>query len=120
MIEVLNQIWEVLQHPLVILIWMHFIADFVFQTDKVAINKSKCNKTLLWHVSLYSIPFFWFGGAFAVTNAIAHFLTDFVTARATSWLWQNEQRHWFFVVVGFDQAIHVTTLFVTYSLMIGF
>ena len=120
MIETLNTIWELLQHPVVILIWMHFIADFVFQTDSMAKNKSSSNKWLTLHVSIYTLPFFWFGGAFAVTNGIAHFITDYFSSRATSYLWQKEQRHWFFVVVGLDQAIHITTLFVTYGLLIGF
>lgn len=119
MLEILNEIWFWLQHPLVILIWMHFIADFVFQSNKVAIAKSKCNKTLLLHVIIYSVPFIWFGGLFALINGIAHFITDYFTSRATSWLYQKEERHWFFVVVGFDQAIHLTTLFVTYMILIG-
>jgi membrane-bound metal-dependent hydrolase YbcI (DUF457 family) len=93
---------------------MHFVADFIFQSDTVAKGKSTSNQILAWHVSLYAIPFFWFGWKFAVLNAVLHFITDWFTSRATSWLWQREQRHWFFVTIGFDQAIHMSCLFGTY------
>ena len=42
---------------LLILVWMHFVADFVFQTDKIAINKSSDNAILAFHVTAYSLPF---------------------------------------------------------------
>lgn len=99
---------------LLVLVWMHFFADFICQTDYLAINKSKDSLVLAIHVAIYSIPFFWFGWKFAVINALMHFATDFVTSRVTSYLWKHEQRHWFFVVIGLDQAIHMTCLFGTY------
>ena len=105
---------------IVILIWMHFIADFVLQSDKMANSKSSSNKWLLIHVSIYTLPFFWFGWQFAVINGVAHFMTDFVTARATSYLWKKEERHWFFVVIGLDQALHMTALMLSYHYLIGF
>lgn len=91
-------------------VWMHFVADFILQSDKMAINKSKSNGWLLLHVGVYSLPFFWFGVKFVLVQAAAHFTTDWVTSRATSWLWKREERHWFFVVIGLDQAIHLTCL----------
>ena len=119
MIDTLILIWEHLQHPLVAIIWLHFFADFILQTDYVAINKSKNSKILLQHVTIYSIPFLWFGWQFALINGVLHFVTDYITSRTAGWFWQREQRHWFFVTIGFDQAIHLTTLFVTYSILIG-
>jgi len=120
MIELLNEIWELLQHPVVMLIWIHFVADFILQSDMMATKKSSSNKWLGLHILAYSIPWFYFGWLFAVINAVAHFCTDYITSRITSRLYKAGKTHWFFVVIGFDQAVHLTTLFVTYSLMIGF
>jgi len=102
-----------------VLVWLHFVADFLLQTDKVAINKSKRNDILALHVSLYILPFIWLGWQFVIVNQIAHFATDWVTSRTASWCYRNDKRHWFFVTIGFDQAIHLTTLFATYQWLVA-
>lgn len=93
-----------------LVIWMHFFADFILQTDKMAINKSTNWKWLSIHIVVYSLPFFYFGWRYALINAAAHFVTDAITSRCTSYLWKKEKRHWFFVVIGLDQAVHMTCL----------
>lgn len=98
---------------MIVLIWMHFISDFIFQTDMMALNKSKSNKWLTIHIAAYSTPFLIFGWRFALVNAAAHWVTDFITSRITSALWKAEKRHWFFVVIGADQAAHMTVLVLT-------
>lgn len=98
---------------ILLVIWIHFVADFIFQTDKMALNKSTSNKWLLSHVSVYTIPLLWFGWKFALINGAAHFATDFCTSRWTSALWKKQKRHEFFIVIGLDQAIHMTTLILT-------
>lgn len=105
--------------PILVLIWIHFVADFILQTDKIAINKSSSNTTLLKHVVLYSLPFLPFGFVFAITNGILHFLTDWVTSRWTKKLWAQEKRHDFFVVIGLDQAIHMSCLVLTYYWLVA-
>ena len=100
----------------IILVWVHFVADFLLQNDKMAVNKSKSNKWLGIHAGIYTIPFFWWGWKFALVNGAAHFVVDFVTSRGTTWLWQKNERHWFFSLIGLDQAIHITTLLVTLRL----
>ena len=100
------------------LIWMHFVADFILQSDQMAKNKSKSNKWLAVHICVYTMPFFWFGWQFALINGVAHFATDWFTSRATSKLWHNGKVHWFFVMIGFDQAVHLTTLILTYYYLV--
>ena len=103
--------------PFIALIWVHFVADFILQTDYIAINKSKSNWVLSLHVALYMIPMCIFGVTFAIVNAILHFVTDWATSRCTSYLWRHNQRHWFFTVIGLDQAIHMTCLLTTYAML---
>jgi len=101
------------------LVWIHFVADFPLQTDKMAINKSTSNRWLLAHVTCYSLPFLLFGWRFALVTFCLHFVTDYFTSRGTSWLWKHEKRHWFFCLIGFDQAIHLTTLILTYHFLLA-
>lgn len=100
------------------LIWVHWFSDFVLQTDKMAMNKSKSNLWLLFHVVVYTIPFLYFGVLFALINGAAHFLVDYVTSRINSRLWAAKKVHYFFVGVGIDQAIHMTILLYTASILL--
>ena len=54
---------------LLALIWVHFIADFLLQTDKQALGKSSSNKALLSHVLVYTAALFY--GLFMVDLIIA-------------------------------------------------
>jgi len=124
--------------PLVMVLCLlvsHWLADFVAQTDKMAVNKSSSNYWLTVHVVVYTVVIFaatmFFNIVFyylvvtplvalvvlkwSILNGLLHWPTDYVTSRINSLLWKNEQRHWFFVMIGFDQIIHYTCLFVTFS-----
>jgi len=97
-------------------IWViiaHFVGDFVLQTDKMAINKSTSNKWLLIHLGVYTSVLLIFGLKFALVNGILHLVTDYITSRATSYLWKKGDRHNFFVVIGLDQTIHMISLYLT-------
>ena len=45
-----------------------------------------------------------------ILNAVAHFFTDYITSRASSLLFKDNNYHDGFCVVGFDQLIHYITL----------
>ena len=104
---------------IVALVWVHWFADFVFQTDDMAQKKSKSNLWLTAHVAVYTLPFFFFGLKFALINGLAHWCVDWVTSRINSRLWQEKRVHAFFVGVGIDQAIHMTTLMLTYKWLLA-
>jgi hypothetical protein len=104
--------------PLSLLV-AHFVGDFLLQSDWMALNKSKDNLALTVHAAVYSACFLWVSPVtlFAAVVLGQHWLTDYVTSRITSRLWQANQRHWFFVVIGADQLIHYVTLAWTLSLL---
>lgn len=104
-------------HLAIILAWTHFFADFILQSDWMAINKSKRNDVLALHVTLYAMVLCVFGFKYALVNWLLHFATDFTSSRIASYFWRTERRHWFFVTIGVDQAIHLTCLFSTIPLM---
>jgi len=121
-------------YDILLIIWAHFVADFMLQNDKMAQNKSTSNIWLTNHIMVYSAamlgimaPFVYFMDAanshiqllwllvWVVINGALHWITDWCSSRATSYLWQKGDRHNFFVVVGADQAIHLSTMVVTWA-----
>lgn len=103
----------------------HFIGDFVFQTDWMALNKSKRNWPLTVHILVYTAVIFTFGvfilgdvvlGLYwAVINGLIHWGVDWITSRLTSYFWEKKDRHMFFVVIGADQFVHYWFLFATWE-----
>ena len=100
---------------IILILFLHWVGDFVFQSDWMAKNKSKSNRALLIHVAVYCIPLMFFGWKFALINCALHFCVDFLTSRVTSKLWEAKQVHWFFVVIGLDQFIHTACLLLTWA-----
>lgn len=115
------------------IILIHWLADFVFQTDKMARGKSKNWNDLLSHTGTYSfiwfcfVPFYvllnldtyveWTGTLFVLITFIAHTITDYFTSRLNSKLWAKGDVHNFFVSIGFDQVLHYTQLLLTYYIL---
>ncbi len=113
------------------IIVIHWIADFVLQTDKQAKGKSKNwsdllehtnNYSLLWTIigmfyTIISLNTSWNWLLFGLITFIAHTITDYFTSRLNSKLWAKGQTHNFFVSVGFDQTLHYIQLFLTYYLL---
>ncbi len=99
---------------ILILVWLHFVADFMLQSDRIATAKSSDNAVLFFHVTVYSVSFLCFGWKFVLVTWLAHFVTDYVSSRLMLRLYKAGERHWFFVVIGADQALHMTALFGAY------
>lgn len=118
--------------------FIHWIADFVLQSDKQARNKNKSWFYLIEHTLTYSIvwlviSFLWFLChlkvgvsndilvlkclSFWIITFICHTLTDYFTSRLNARLWEQGKVHNFFVSVGFDQFLHYAQLFITYYLL---
>ncbi len=95
----------------VLLLFIHWFADFFCQTDGMALNKSKSFKWLSIHSAVYSAPFFLFGVEYGIFMFITHMIIDGITSRVSAYLWKTEQRHWFFTNIGFDQWIHYVVMF---------
>lgn len=106
---------------------IHWFADFVCQTDEQAKGKSKYWKPLLTHTIIYSTVFsfflllftfdLWLVLNFWLITFFFHTLTDYITSRINSKLWEQKKVHEFFVSVGFDQLLHYIQLFLTYNLL---
>jgi uncharacterized protein DUF3307 len=46
------------------ILFIHFVADFIFQTDYMALNKSKNNLALVTHTIVYTSIFMLFGALY--------------------------------------------------------
>jgi hypothetical protein len=112
-----------------IILFIHWVADFVCQTHWQATNKSKDNEALTWHVIYYSTIWLisctiycmitgnWLMILFPLITFICHWITDYFTSRLNSKLWAKGDVHNFFVSVGFDQFLHFAQLFLTFQLL---
>jgi hypothetical protein len=109
----------------IIIQFIHFIADFLCQSRKMANNKSKSVKWLSIHVFVYSLvtTIFWMVftlnfytliSIFFVTF-LTHWCTDYCTSKLTTYFYGKNDLFAFFSVIGFDQFIHSTTLILTYN-----
>lgn len=107
---------------------LHWLTDFALQTDEQARGKATSMKMLLRHVFIYSA--IWLFGAaiifdsaddvmlFTAITFVCHFLTDYNTAPIVRELFEKRDYHNAFVVVGFDQFLHLCQLFITTKLLL--
>lgn len=120
------------------ILFLHFLADFIFQTDKMAKGKSKNWGDLLNHTITYSCML-WLGLGivefirliynnnptdinylpmyFGLITFVFHTAQDYITSRINSKLWEQKKVHMFFVSIGFDQLLHFIQLILTYQLL---
>lgn len=118
------------------ILFIHFIADFLFQNSWMAKNKSSNNFPLFVHIVVYSfillIPSFfifkspelaWY---FAITNGILHYGVDYITSKLSSYMYKTNQMGTNFIpnisfwsVIGFDQFLHSFMLLSTLFYFMG-
>jgi len=109
--------------------FIHWISDFIFQTDDMANNKGKSIKWLSFHVFTYSLLTTMGWAAFTqnpedlfmvfLITFSTHWVTDFFTSKATGYFYLKQEWRNFFNVVGLDQLIHLTTLMLTYNYILN-
>ena len=119
----------------IIILGVHYFADFICQTREMATNKSSSLYWLSAHVFTYTsiTTIIWFlcfilikeppiHGKIIVqiflTTFITHWVTDFITSILSSEAYKDNKIYKFFNIVGFDQFIHGTTLLLTYGIFI--
>jgi hypothetical protein len=116
------------EYIIIIIIFIHWVGDFLFQTFKMATNKSKDNYQLFIHVLVYSsvwlVGLFFYSvmqvAVFFVITFIFHFYLDYITSRWTSSLHKKEKFYGFpafFSVIGLDQFFHYAQLILTFILI---
>jgi hypothetical protein len=109
----------------------HWFGDYVFQTEKMGLEKSKSLSRLLEHTLTYSL--FMFGymllrHSFSFNSAmhfffitlLAHTLTDFISSRLTSYYYKKNKMYGFpgfWTIIGLDQVFHIFQLVLTYKLL---
>lgn len=99
------------------IIIVHYLFDWVFQSRRIAENKSRSVKVLSQHVAIYGVglsllTFFGLSWKWVLINTVAHFVVDFFTSKASSWAYQNN-KPLFWKIIGFDQMVHYLILFGT-------
>jgi hypothetical protein len=112
----------------VFLLLLHWVSDFVLQRHAWSIAKWNSIPALLKHVATVTVALF-LGTflllnvaflpalAFAGINGGSHFGIDFVTSKMTHKLYDKGKLHDFFVVIGFDQFLHVSIMYGTFLLL---
>jgi hypothetical protein len=99
---------------------VHYMADFILQSDWMAVNKSRNTGTgataLALHGTIYATCFaLFFSLSYGAFNGLLHVLVDYATSRICTHLWLKGERHWFFTIIGLDQLIHYACLIYSYG-----
>ena len=105
-------------------LFAHWVADFVAQTDEQAKAKAKDFDALFAHCSVYALIMTLAGAIFTWVPVslnglivfgygvfLSHITIDYFTSKLNSYLYGKGQIHNFFVSVGFDQWLHYVSVF---------
>lgn len=107
---------------------VHFISDFIVQTDWQAKNKSSNWSALGYHVLTYSltvsvlsIPVLtevWQFFALYTITGVCHFITDAITSRVVKKYFEAGNTRNGFIVIGLDQMFHYIQLILTFNFIL--
>lgn len=120
------------------IMFTHWVADFVLQSQEMSAYKSSSIYWLSTHASSYAVsmmfmwviftlfshygyingpelPGIWLFFQVLFLIFISHGLIDCITSRITKKLWNKNKLHNFFVVIGFDQWLHLVQLLIIYK-----
>lgn len=100
----------------------HWMVDFCLQPRKIAESKSHNIMALISHCLSYTF-IMTVSVALLTSNTkdmpylaaaffVSHFVIDFVTSKLTSVFWTTQDMHKFFTVIGFDQFLHTSVIFI--------
>ena len=120
------------EHLILFICLVHFLADFGLQTNEQATLKSTNNLMLFYHVGVYTIIWglfsiilfdsstykLWRCIYFIIFTFGSHFITDYFTSRLVKKFFDKQDYHNGFVVIGFDQLIHILTLWYSIKLLL--
>ncbi len=123
------------EFQIIIIIFIHWVADFLLQTREMALNKSKSNYWLSIHCLTYSAVWLFTGVVlwgfnlielysvilFTAITFVCHFITDYFTSRWTSKLYATQKFYGFpsfFSVIGLDQFLHYAQLILCFYFII--
>jgi len=109
---------------MILIMFSHWVADFLCQARYIAEGKGKNNWILFLHCVIYSLVMF-FGASimigfipaaiFAGINFILHFIVDYFTSRISSKFYKSGNTYLFFSTIGFDQFLHTCCLYITFG-----
>lgn len=123
---------------ILIMITIHYIADFIFQDEEWALGKSSSNTDLLMHTTTYTAIWIICAGALIMITGehlvpkllwffpitfVVHTITDYFTSR---WIKKKFDAKYYgspipnfgaFSSIGFDQVLHYIQIFGTYYLL---
>lgn len=112
---------------ILIILLVHWLADFVIQTDYQATNKYKSVEQLTYHVLSYTGV--WIIPSIIMLNSaldiifflcitfVTHFLVDYVSSKLSHKYFNTTNYHNAFVVIGFDQLLHYAQIILTILLL---
>jgi len=120
---------------ILILLFAHWIGDFMLQKEEWAVTKHNNFTNLQKHTAVYTLTISIFVGIwmllqseiefrlislllFMLVTSIVHTIIDFITSKITHRLYDKGNMHVFFIVIGLDQLLHYIILILTFNAII--